>query len=144
MTHAPERIRAPNVLRTSGLAVACWGLTLGVSVMLGILVTFRELVSPFTVPDVVALLGQVVAGLALFLSWSWGYRLGWIVSLYLCVLGTSLMVAPPPEYSEPNIILESMVFGWVYLAPGALLLLGLVVPASRRWHDDCSGSPEEP
>ena len=144
MTHAPERTQAPNLLRASGLAVACWGLTVGVSVMLGVLVTFHELVSPFTVPDVVALLGQVVAGLALFLSRSWGYRLGWIVSMYLCVLGTFLMVAPPPEYSEPNLILGSAMFGWVYLAPGALLLLGLVAPASKRWHDDRSGSPKQP
>ena len=76
MTHAPERTQAPNLLRALGLPIGCWGLTLGASVMLGVLVTFHELVSPFTIPDVVALVGQVVAGLALFLSWSWGYRLG--------------------------------------------------------------------
>ena len=64
--------------------------------------------------------------------------------MYLCVLGTFLMVAPPPEYSEPNLILGSAMFGWVYLAPGALLLLGLVAPASKRWHDDRSGSPRQP
>jgi hypothetical protein len=144
MTHAPERTQAPNLLRALGLAVACWGLTLAVSVIVGGVVTFRELVSPFTVPDVVALLGQVVVGLALFRSRRWGYRLGWIISTYLCVLGTFLMVEPPPEYSEPNLIFESMMFWWVYLAPGALLLLGLVAPASRRWHDDRSGSPRQP
>jgi hypothetical protein len=111
MTHAPERTQAPNLLRALGLAVTCWGLTLGVSVMLGVLVTFHELVSPFTVPDVVAVLGQVVAGLALFLGWSWGYRLGWIVSGYLCVLGTFLMVAPSPEYSEPTSSLDQRCLG---------------------------------
>jgi hypothetical protein len=112
--------------------------------MLGGLVTFRELVSPFTVPDVAALLGEVVVGLGLFLSRRWGYRLGLIVSMYLCVLGTFLMVAPAPEYSEPNLIFESMMFWWVYLAPGALLLLGLLASASRRWHDGRSGSPRQP
>jgi hypothetical protein len=94
----------------------------------GVLVTFHELASPFTAPDIVAFLGELVVGVALFRSKRWGYRLGWVLAVYLCAFGALLLVARTPEFFEPDILFGSKIFWWVYAAPGALLVLALVTP----------------
>jgi hypothetical protein len=129
-----ERWQAPGFLRAVGLALTCWGLMVTGSILVGVLVTFHELASPFTAPDVVAFLGQLVVGVALLRSMRWGYRLGWVLAVYLSAFGAVLLVAPTPEFSEPDLLFGSMIFWWVYAAPGALLVLALVTPTTRRWH----------
>jgi peptidoglycan/LPS O-acetylase OafA/YrhL len=124
-----------------GFALACWGVILTGSILVGVLVTFHELASPFTAPDIVAFLGELVVGVALFRSKRWGYRLGLFLTVYLSALGALLLVAPTPEFSQPDLLFGSKMFWWVYAAPGALLLLALVAPASRRWHEWALSSP---
>ncbi|HEY3213461.1 MAG TPA: hypothetical protein VGL16_09710 [Actinomycetota bacterium] len=128
-----QRKRAPGFLRSLGFALACWGLILTGIIVVGVIVTYREFASPFTVPDIVAFLGELVVGVALYFSKRWGYLLGWILALYLLAFGVLQLIASPSEFSEPDLLLGSAMFWWVYAAPGALLAMALVAPASRRW-----------
>jgi peptidoglycan/LPS O-acetylase OafA/YrhL len=137
-----EREQAPGFLRWLGFALACWGVILTGSILVGVLVTFHELASPFTAPDIVAFLGELVVGVALFRSKRWGYRLGWVLAVYLFAFGALQLVAPTPEFSEPDLLFGSKIFSWVYVAPGALLVLALVTPASRRWHERVPASTD--
>jgi hypothetical protein len=97
-----ERREAPRFLRAVGWALTCWGLMVTGSILAGALVTFHELASPFTAPDIVAFLGQLVVGVALLRSKRWGYRLGWFLAVYLSAFGAVLLVATTPEFSEPR------------------------------------------
>jgi hypothetical protein len=113
-----DRSKAPAVMRILGLLLT----TCAVLSMLGQAVEQNADMDAFLVA---AIFG--VSGYALFRKRRWGYVLVAVLAIGLLLGASYLLLVEREEYWAVPIAL------WVFLAPGLLILLVLLLPPSIRW-----------